>query len=118
MKQSAKIRKQMAVHFDEDTFRIGDYRLCAVHEIPRTYCENTELDFYVDDGQTVFLLRLQYSSENKIHFFPADKITLIPYLIVQKPLYCVIRQELTAVLKQLHQIDFTGKEKHVLPYIG
>lgn len=115
-KQSAKIRKQFEVHFDDTTFFIANHRICAVHETPDHYTPDTELDFYVDNNAFIFLLRLQNSKNNAIHFYPATRLSLIPDIVLQKELTEDIHTELAAILPRIADIDMTIKQKQIYPF--
>ena len=117
-------RKNCKCHFGEDDIIIQDFRLNAVHEFPQKTAKgweitfgthkyklkNLELDFYMDTGKDIYLLRLQDIAENMIFFIHRETITneILPmtYIIVRKKISENIREELNEIIKKLIESDF------------
>jgi hypothetical protein len=101
-------RKQCECHFGEDDIIIDNFRLNPVHIIPENISDNLEIDFYLDTGKDIYLLRLQNNDENKIIFTNRynKKITLLTYIVVRKRFERNIKEELLVIIKRLKSIHF------------
>jgi hypothetical protein len=110
------IRKKVhKSHFGEDNIIIENFRLNAVHYIPAKAEKGIELDYYMDTGKDIYLLRLQDNMENKIIFVNRDKMKktkkiLFTYIIIRKKLSDELNEnidkELKQIVKKLKQIKF------------
>lgn len=78
-----KLRKSASLHFGADDIIINGYRLNAVSVIPQYVKKKQELDFYLDTGYDIYLLRLKNIEKNTITICPATKICPIVYLICE-----------------------------------
>ena len=93
-------KEKYEVHFGEDDFWINGFRLNAVHIIPKIPDEITEVDFYMDTGEEICLLRVRNSPLNKVTFCQGE----ITYIIIEKTLQFEIKKELkiiTEILKKM-----------------
>lgn len=106
-------QKECKCHFGEDDIVIGNFRLNAVHYVPAKVEKGIELDYYMDTGKDIYLLRLQDNIENKIIFVNRDTITknkriLFTYIIVRKELTeeLNINKELEEIVMKLETIKF------------
>jgi hypothetical protein len=101
-------RKQCECHFDDDDIIIDGFRLGPVHIIPENISDNSEIDFYLDTGKDIYLLRLQSNDENIIIFTNRynKKITLLTYIVVRKRFERNINEELSVIIKRLKSIHF------------
>jgi hypothetical protein len=101
-------RKQCKSHFGEDDIIIDNFRLNPLHIIPENISDNSKIDFYLDTGKDIYLLRLQNNNENKIFFTNQynKKITLLTYIVVRKTFKANINEELSIIIKKLKSIDF------------
>lgn len=104
----SKQREKYEVHFGEDDFWINGFRFNSVHIIPENSEEITEIDFYMDTGEEVYLLRVRNSPLNKMTFYSGE----ITYIIAEKELHFEIIKELeiiTGILKEIKiPHDFNG----------
>lgn len=80
-----KLRKQAKSYFGDDDFIVNSFRLNAVHIIPKEIKKSQELDFYLDTGYDIYLLRLENSKENSITVCPANKFCITIYLVCKIP---------------------------------
>jgi hypothetical protein len=110
MSIQATRKKLFSCHFGEDDFFIEDIRLNAVHQIPETYSPNCELDFYLDNGDDIFLLRLENSPKNELIYITSGElehpVRQLTYLIVRKTLQYKITKELSLALRKIKKIGF------------
>jgi hypothetical protein len=110
------IRKNLhKIHFGEDDIIIENFRLNAVHYVPAKVEKGIEIDYYMDTGKDIYLLRVQDNIENKIIFINRDKIVknrriLFTYIIVRKKLPEKLNENMNKELKQivnkLHEREF------------
>lgn len=82
MKRKKCKKEKYEVHFGEDDFWINGFRFNAVHIIPKIPNEITEVDFYMDTGEEICLLRVRNSPLDKITFCQGE----ITYIIIEKTL--------------------------------
>lgn len=76
-----KRRKKCAVHFGNDNFTVEGVTLNAVHKYPGSvWMPGQECDFYLDNGDDIFLLRIINNKKNKISFAGDGRIV---YIIVE-----------------------------------
>lgn len=76
-----KRRKECAIHFGNDNFIIDGITLNAVHQYPESGWKlEQECDFYMDNGDDIFLLRIINNEKNKISFVNSGCII---YIIVE-----------------------------------
>jgi hypothetical protein len=104
-----KIRKrQCKCHFGDDDIIIENFHLNAVNIIPEKMSNNLEIDFYLDTGKDIYILRLQNKQENKIFFINKynEKMTLLTYIIVRKTFGRNINEELLNIIRKLKSIKF------------
>jgi hypothetical protein len=111
-----RIRKNKCkCHFGTDDIIIKNYRLNSIHDIAfavKLYFDKKinelELDFYMDTGKDIYLLRLVDNSENKIMFINKsnNKSSLLTYVIVMKKLSENIDKELENIIEKLNEIKF------------
>jgi hypothetical protein len=99
-------KKNCGCHFGDDDRVIEGFRLNAVHEIPERGGQGTELDYYLDTGKDIYLLRLQYSGENRILFVPSDTLIInkgvfFTYIIVRKRLSEELRKDINTELREI-----------------
>jgi hypothetical protein len=101
-------RKQCKCHFDEDDIIIDNFHLNSVHIIPENISDSLEIDFYLDTGKDIYMLRLQNKHENAIHFINKynKKTTLLTYIVVRKTFEASINEELLIIIKKLKSIKF------------
>jgi hypothetical protein len=101
-------KRQCKCHFGNDDIIIGDFHLNSVNIIPEIIPDNFELDFYLNTGKDIDILRLQNKPENGIFFVNKynKKITLLTYIIVRKTLSKNINEELFIIIKKLRSINF------------
>jgi hypothetical protein len=101
-------KKQCKCHFGDDNIIIDNFCLNAVNIIPENIPSNFEIDFYLDTGKDIYILRLQNKPENKIYFINKynKKITLLTYIIVRKAFGANINEELLIIIKKLKGIKF------------
>ena len=95
-----KQRKKYEVHFGEDDIWINGFRFNPVHIIPEISGEISEIDFYMDTGWEICLLRIHNSPLNKITFCSGE----ITYIIVEKELHFEIKKELKIITEILKEI--------------
>ena len=88
-------KEKYEVHFGEDDFWINGFRFNAVHIIPKIPDEITEVDFYMDTGEEICLLRVRNSPLDKITFCQGE----ITYIIIEKTLQFEIKKELEMFIK-------------------
>ena len=103
-----KQKEKHEIHFGSDDLRINGFRLNLVHIIPEQPGEITEIDFYMDTGEEICLLRVRNSPLNKVTFCKGE----ITYIIVEKRLQYKIEKELeiiTEILKKA-KIPYDIKE--------
>jgi hypothetical protein len=101
-------KRQCKCHFGDDDIIIENFHLNAVNIIPENISDNLEIDFYLDTGKDIYILRLQNKPENKIIFVNKynRKITLLTYIIVRKIFGTNINEELTIIMEKLKNIKF------------
>ena len=107
-------KKECKCHFGEDDIVIEEFRLNAVHYIPAKVEKGIEIDYYMNTGKDIYLLRLQDNMENKIIFVNRDLVNIIKnnvikftYIIVRKRLYDKnINKELGEIIGKLKEIKF------------
>ena len=102
-------KKECKPHFSEDDIIINNFRLNSVHCLPVKVKSGIELDYYMDTGKDIYLLRLQDKIENKIIFINRDLVNItikFTYIIVRKKLSENINKELETVINKLNEIGF------------
>jgi hypothetical protein len=101
-------KRQCKCHFGNDDIIIDNFRLNSVNIIPENISNNLEIDFYLNTGKDIYLLRLQNKHENKIFFINKHnkKITLLTYIIVRKTFGTNINKELLIIINILKSINF------------
>jgi hypothetical protein len=102
--------------FGIDDIIIKNYKLNPVHDIlwavefyfDKKELTELEIDFYMDTGKDIYLLRLQDNPQNKIIFTNKcnNRNTLVTYIIVLKKLSKNINKELEIIVKKLKEIRF------------
>jgi hypothetical protein len=105
--------------FRTDNIIIKNYKLNSIHDISfntKLYfnkkINELELDFYMDTGKDIYLLRLKDSTENKIVFLNKcnENNTLVTYIIVMKKIPEnideKIKEELENIVRKLNEIKF------------
>lgn len=105
MKNKDKLKKYYA-HFGDDDIVIQNVRFNSVHFLPENFCEIGEVDFYMDTGEDIFLLRFINSDKNKLTFVAGEPI----YIIVEKRVSCNVMEELENSLILLENI---GIPQHI-----
>lgn len=76
-----KRRKKCAAHFGNDNFAVNGIILNAVHKYPGSVWKpEQECDFYMDNGDDIFLLRIINNKKNQISFSNDGRII---YIIVE-----------------------------------
>ena len=64
-------------HFGVDDIHIGRFVFNNVHILPRVGWENgEEADFYMQDGEFLFLLTVKYGGGNDISLYESDAVSL------------------------------------------
>lgn len=107
-----KLRKISKTHFGSDDFMIAGFRLNAVHIIPEYIDKNQELDFYLDTGYDIYLLRLINGIKKSITVCPAKR--LHPIYLICNILYT--NQNIFEVLNYiLEQLNMLGSPKIANP---
>jgi hypothetical protein len=107
-------KKECKCHFGEEDIIIENFRLNAVHYVPVKAEKGIELDYYMDTGKDIYLLRLQDNIENKIIFMNRELVNILnntvikfTYIIVRKKLHGKnINKELGKIIKKLKEIKF------------
>ncbi|MDR0434125.1 MAG: hypothetical protein LBH21_03560 [Gracilibacteraceae bacterium] len=105
-------KKECKCHFGADDILIEDFRLNAVHYLPAKLEKGIELDYYMDTGKDIYLLRLQDSIENTILFINRESVKRntamqFTYIIARKKLYDEnINKELEKIIRKLKEIKF------------
>lgn len=84
-------------HFGDDDIVIGTYRFNNVHELPEECQEGQEIDFYLDTGDDIYLLRLRNNSKQLITFVDGEII----YIIIEKQISNDINLELYSIYLEL-----------------
>ena len=100
-------KEKYEVHFGEDDFWVNGFRFNAVHIIPEIPDEIREVDFYVDTGEEICLLRMRNSPSNKVTFCQGE----ITYIIIEKTLQFEIKRELEIIADILKKVKIPHKFK-------
>jgi hypothetical protein len=103
-------KKETKCHFGDDDILIENYRLNAVHYMPAKVEKGLELDFYMNTGNDIYMLRLQNIPDNVIIFITREivskKIIPFTYIIIRKILSSNINKELEIAVKRLQMLKF------------
>lgn len=76
-------RKKYSIHFGKDDVIVDGIRLNPIHQLHECeWEENQEIDFYMDDREQIYLLRIRNNDQNSISFCDDDYNT-IRYIVVQ-----------------------------------
>lgn len=102
-------KEKYEVHFGEDDFWINGFRFNAVHIIPN---EITEVDFYMDTGEEICLLRVRNSPLDKITFCQGE----ITYIIIEKTLQFEIKKELEMIAEILKKVKIPHNFKENISF--
>jgi hypothetical protein len=107
-------KKNCKCHFGEDDIIIDNFHLNSVNEIPEEITKELELDFYMNTGKDIYLLRLQNNPENKILFVNNynSEITLLTYIVIRKSIFENIDKELKIIVRKLKEIKFPKYYNH------
>lgn len=96
-------RSKFKMHFGEDNIIINGIILNPVHILPESqWYDNKEIDFYMDDNDCIYLLRLINNEKNTITLCDS---TDIRYIIVQ----CRINNtwdDLLRIIETVKLIDY------------
>lgn len=96
-----KRREICECHFGDDDIRIEGWRLNNVHVIPEYLEEDQEVDFYLDTGEDIYLLRLTKNRKNSITFCEGDVV----FIIVERLFTSDILTELSNIILLLKEKD-------------
>lgn len=100
-----KLRRQTNVHFSEYMI-IDNYKISAVNLLTPNIEEKQELDFYLDTGYDIYLLRLINNLDNHITIIPTSKICNIIYIVAELPYNSKkLTEYLKIVVVQLKKIE-------------
>ena len=105
-------KEKYEVHFGEDDFWINGFRFNAVHIIPKIPNEITEVDFYMDTGEEICLLRVRNSPLNKVTFCQGE----ITYIIIEKTLQFEIKKELKMITEILKKVKIPHNFKENISF--
>jgi len=94
-----KRREIFECHFGDDDILIEGFRLNNVHIIPEYFGDNQEVDFYLDTGYDIYLLRLRNNDKNQITFCEGDLV----YIIVERIFSSDIESELRNIIHLLKE---------------
>ena len=101
-------RKKYLCHFDDDDIIIDDFRLNPVHILPQgQWNKEQEIDFYMDDGANIYLLRIINRNENIIKLID-DKHNSIRYIIIHinvENTFDMLRK----IIKRMKEIPYSSK---------
>jgi hypothetical protein len=68
----------------------GDWKLIDIHQIPKQFLPQSEVDFYCCNDKAVYLLRLRHRKIKKLDIVPDTRNSGYPtYLIAELPIYKV-----------------------------
>ena len=96
-------KKYHSCHFGEDNIIINEFVLNAVHQIPNDISTVTEIDYYLDTGYNIYLLRLINSDKNKITVIGGE----LDYIIVEKRLNSNIDNELRDIIEKIKMMNIS-----------
>lgn len=102
-----KLRRSSKAYFGKDDIIIDNFRLNAVHIIPDFWTENTEVDFYLDIGYDIYLLRIRKNKNNRMIICPASRLCPIVYIIIEKEFNPLkFYKELVWIVSKIKEINF------------
>ena len=105
-------RKKYSIHFGKDDVIVDGIRMNPIHQLPDCeWEENQEIDFYMDDREQIYLLRIRNNDQNSISFYD-DDYNPIRYIVVQMRVidtYESLRQ-IIRTLKKYNYKDRDNKE--------
>lgn len=102
-----KKRKKYAIHFGDDNFTVNGVILNEVHEYPGpVWMPEQEIDFYMDNGNDIFLLRLRNNKKNQVSFIK-NKYDCIMMIIVETPISGEKLRVLEPIIQTVQQIIAT-----------
>ncbi len=113
----AKRREMCSCHFGSDDIIVDGFIFNNVHVVPDVWAEDQEVDFYLDTGDDICLLRLRNNDKNQITFCEGT----IMYLVVEKKMGSNMLEELRCVVAGLRVIgipdadDLKGQKTAVWP---
>lgn len=87
-------------HFGNDNMIFGDFIFNPVHLYPENWYEDQEVDFYLDTGDDICLLRLRNNSKNQVTFCEGT----LMYIVIEKQLDSNMPAELNGVAAGLNAI--------------
>lgn len=103
-----KKRREYACHFGDDDIVIDGIVLNPVHLLPQGQWKiNQEIDFYMDDGADIYLLRIINSGENSITLCD-DEYNDIRYIIVRRKVEHTT-DTLSTIVKLLKEFPYAKK---------
>ena len=101
--------KKLQIHFDEDSFDICGYKICAVNTTPDIVDDDCELDFYFETVYDIYLVRLKNNSRDVITICPATLRYPVINLVCETP---YTAHNISKILEDLIiQFNFLGLPK-------
>ena len=64
----------------------GEWKLIDIHQIPKQFWAEAEVDFYCCNDKAVYLLRLRHRKIKKLDIVPPSGFTSTTYLIAELPI--------------------------------
>lgn len=76
--------KKYKCHFGKDNIILEDFCFNPVHIVPKRFEYDREVDFYLDTGYDIYLVRFRHNNKNKITFIYRNSEDSIIYICIEK----------------------------------
>ena len=94
-------------HFGDDDIVIGHIRLNPVHVFPPIWLTDTEMDFYMDDGDDIYLLTIRNNDKRILTVLYTRKE--IRNIVMELPTQGIDRQHLQGIIRALRSVPYAQK---------
>ena len=105
--QKEKRRRECMCHFGDDDIVIGHIRLNPVHVFPPIWLTDTEMDFYMDDGDDIYLLTIRNNDKRILTVLYTRKE--IRDIVMELPTQGIDRQHLQGIIRALCSVPYVQK---------
>lgn len=103
-RQKQKRRRECLCHFGDDDIVINNIRLNPVDLFPSCWHEHTEMTFYMDDGDDIYLLTIRNSQKRILTVLYTRKE--IRDIVIELP---VCENNMTRIVKVLCAVPYAQK---------
>lgn len=102
-----KRRRECMCHFGDDDIVINDIRLNPIHVFPASWRDGTEMTFYMDDGDNIYLLTIRNSEKRILTVFYTRKE--IRDIVMELPIHGNSMSDLKRIVEALYRVPYAQK---------